>query len=185
MRVVRTTISIDEALMRRARQFAESRSLSCFLAHARAGWATCPITEAGFVRIVSNPAFSPGAPRAENALDLLAHNLRHPAHRFWPGSLSLEAAARVTQARLFGHRQVTDAYLLALAMHRRGRLVTLDGGVRLLLPPGSRQLGSATSRAGARCRPSKPAHKRPAGATQRKVASHSDYDRYVEQIEVA
>jgi len=37
----------------------------------------------------------------------------------------------------------------------------------------SRQLGSATSRAGARCRQSKPAHKRPSGATQRKVASHA------------
>lgn len=108
---------------------------SWFAAHAHAGWATCPITEAGFVRIVSNPAFSRDAPRAENALDLLVHNLRHPAHRFWPDSLPLEAAARVTQARLFGHRQVTDAYLLALAMHRHGRLVTLDGGVRSLLPP--------------------------------------------------
>lgn len=103
-----------------------------FARRARGGWATTPITQAGFVRIVSNPAFSPDAVPPAAALRLLAANLEHNAHRFWPAALDLAAALARFSERLVGHRQVTDAYLLALALHYRGRLATLDGGIREL-----------------------------------------------------
>ena len=51
--------------------------------HAREGWATCPLTQTDFLRILSNPAFSPHALTPTDALALLEANLRHPAHRFW------------------------------------------------------------------------------------------------------
>jgi len=105
--------------------------------HGREGWATCPFTQAGFVRIISNPAFSRDALEPQQALSLLRANLQHPAHRFWPDALGVyEALSRVRP--ITGHNQTTDAYLLALALSRRGRLVTLDRSLAGLLPAGVR-----------------------------------------------
>jgi uncharacterized protein len=101
--------------------------------YANEGWATCPLTELAFVRILSNPAFSPDALTPANALELLRANLGHPAHHFWPDEISLVAALERLTPRLAGHQQTTDAYLLGLAMHKKGRLVTMDGGLRELL----------------------------------------------------
>lgn len=102
--------------------------------HAREGWATCPVTQTAFVRILSNPAFSPNALSPSDALALLQANLGHPAHRFWPDAVSLANALEPLARRLAGHQQVTDAYLLGLAMHKQGKLVTMDRAVRALLP---------------------------------------------------
>lgn len=99
--------------------------------HSRAGWATCPFTEAGFVRIISNPAFSPNSLSPRNALQLLEENLAIPGHVFWPDAISFPSAAYTLLARSFtGHRQTTDLYLLGLAAHHRGKLATLDKGIR-------------------------------------------------------
>jgi uncharacterized protein len=98
------------------------------------GWATCPITQTAFVRIISNPAFSSDAVEPLEAVTILQANLKHPHHQFWPDNVSLPAALHSFSGHLVGHRQVTDAYLLALALHRNGRLVTLDRGVLDLLP---------------------------------------------------
>lgn len=96
--------------------------------HAADGWATCPITQAGFTRLISNPAFSRDALTPKQAVALLEANLEHPAHHFWPDNLGLgEALAKVGE--LAGHNQITDAYLLALASARRGTLVTLDKSI--------------------------------------------------------
>lgn len=93
--------------------------------HADEGWATCPFTETGFVRIISNPAFSKDALSLKQALSLLAANLARPRHEFWPDTLTLnEALTKV--AVITGHNQITDAYLLGLAISRKGILVTLD-----------------------------------------------------------
>ena len=102
--------------------------------HAREGWATCPLTQTAFVRILSNPAFSPNALTPADALALLQANLGHPAHRFWPDDLSLIQALGQFGPHLAGHQQVTDAYLLGLAMHKKGKLATMDRAVRALLP---------------------------------------------------
>jgi len=106
-----------------------------FRRHASEGWATCALTQAGFVRIISNPAFSPHAVSPNDALVMLRDNLKHPAHRFWGMDVSLMEAVLPVRDRLVGHQQVTDAYLLGLAIRKNGRLVTLDNGVSSLLPP--------------------------------------------------
>jgi len=93
-------------------------------------WATCPLTELGFVRIVSNPAFSRDALSPSEAVALLAGNLTHPAHAFWAETVPLPAALDGMEARLQGYRQLTDAYLLDLARRRRGVLATFDRGLR-------------------------------------------------------
>jgi uncharacterized protein len=102
--------------------------------HAQEGWATCPFTQAAFVRILSNPAFSPDALTLRDAVALLTTNLKHSAHRFWASDISFSEAIRPFQDRIVGHQQVTDAYLLGLAMHRKGRFATLDRSVLALVP---------------------------------------------------
>jgi len=101
--------------------------------HAKEGWATCPFTETAFVRVLSNPAFSPSAVTPADALALLRANLQHPAHRFWEDDVSLIQAVGPFSERLVGHQQVSDAYLLGLVIHRKGKLATLDRGVLTLL----------------------------------------------------
>ena len=100
--------------------------------HHRHGWATCPLTQSGFVRILSNPAFSSDALNPPEALGLMKANQQHPAHRFFPDDISFADAVKNFERRLVGHRQVTDAYLLGLALHHRSKLATLDSGLRSL-----------------------------------------------------
>ena len=97
-----------------------------------AGWATCSLTQLGFVRIVSNPAFSRDALTPVEALALLAENLTHPSHEFWTESLQVPTAVKDMEVRLQGDKQLTDAYLLALAHRRKGVLATFDRGLRTL-----------------------------------------------------
>jgi uncharacterized protein len=103
-----------------------------FQDRARARWATCALTQLGFVRLVSNPAFSRDALSPARGVALLAANLSHPGHEFWAETLELPGAVKETEARLQGYRQLTDAYLLALAARRKGILATFDGGLRSL-----------------------------------------------------
>ena len=110
---------------------------------SRAGgarWATCPLTELAFVRIVSNPSFSPDALAPADALGLLQRNLAHPAHEFWPDDVSLPDAVGPLAPRLKGHRQLSDAYLIGLALEHRGTLASFDGGLRALAA-GNRNAG--------------------------------------------
>ena len=103
-----------------------------FSARANARWATCALTQLGFVRLTSNPAFSRDALSPTEATALLAENLTHPGHEFWAEALQVPAAIRGVEARLQGYRQFTDAYLLALANRRKGVLATFDRGLRTL-----------------------------------------------------
>jgi toxin-antitoxin system PIN domain toxin len=103
---------------------------------AHAGWATCPLTQLGFVRIVSNPVFSRDALSPMQALTLLAENLAHPRHQFWTDNLQVPIALKGIDTRLQGYRQVTDAYLLALAHRYKGVLATFDRGLRMLAGDG-------------------------------------------------
>lgn len=101
-----------------------------FSRHSRGGWATCPFTQSAFVRILSNPAFSSDALTPRNALLVLESNLSLPGHHFWPDAIPVPDAVKIVEERLTGHRQITDAYLLGLAIHNRGKLATLDNGVK-------------------------------------------------------
>lgn len=90
------------------------------------GWATCPFTEAGFVRISCIPSVTDKSITAAEAI-LLLHDLRGKGdHTFWPADRSITTLARDIAVRIQGHQQVTDAVLLSLARQRGGRLATLD-----------------------------------------------------------
>lgn len=100
------------------------------------GWASCPITENGFVRIISQPRYpSPITPAEATRLLVVATDGEH--HEFWPCDISLLDHARVDRSRVHGPRQVTDAYLLALAAAHGGRFATFDRSVALTAVPGA------------------------------------------------
>jgi uncharacterized protein len=106
---------------------------SWFSKVGREAWATCPITQLGFVRISSNPKIIREAVSPREALALLEQMIALSAHQFWPDAIAPAQAPPLSSLALVGHRQVTDAYLLALAQHRKGKLATLDGGVAELM----------------------------------------------------
>lgn len=105
--------------------------------HQAHGWATCAVTQAGFVRILSNRAFSPGALSPQEALVVLEKNLSLPGHSFWKETITLAEAIKKCRAKITGHRQVTDAYLAGLAVHHRGKLATLDKGIKAWVAAGA------------------------------------------------
>ena len=109
-------------------------TIDWFVANRSKGWATCPFTQAGFVRVVSNPAFSRDAVVPQEAVAILNQSAEAKDHLFWTDDLSLFEATRICEKRLTGHQQVTDAYLLSLAIHHDGILVTFDQSVSALLP---------------------------------------------------
>jgi toxin-antitoxin system PIN domain toxin len=113
------------------------RAVRWFTDHRVHGWATCPITETGFVRIVSNPAFSRDAVLPREARDVLAANTAADDHRFWPDDGPFAEVAALVGERLLGHQQVTDAYLLGLAVRHGGALATLDHHIAALTAAGS------------------------------------------------
>ncbi len=91
-------------------------------------WASCPITENGYLRITSQPKYSNPIRIATAALRL-RNAIAETDHEFWPDDVSVLDEATVDLGRLLGHRQITDAYLLALAVARDGRLVTFDRAI--------------------------------------------------------
>jgi uncharacterized protein len=101
-----------------------------FEANAEAGWASCPITQNGCLRIMSQPAY-PNAQPAGVLLRMLERSCTTPYHEFWADDISLVDAKRFRADRVHGHRQMTDLYLLGLAVHHGGRLVTFDTRIAL------------------------------------------------------
>lgn len=112
-------------------------ALKWFTRHRAKGWATCPFTQAGFIRIVSNPAFSRDAVQPREAIHVLSANTVAKDHTFWPDEFPVAEAVAFTGVRLMGHQQVTDAYLLGLAIRRGGMLATLDQRIAALTEPKS------------------------------------------------
>ena len=107
-----------------------------FEAHHDGGWATCPLTESGFVRVSSNRRVLAEARRPGEAILLLRELTSLSAHVFWTDDVSIARSRFVAAERLLGHGQVTDAHLLALTLGRKGRLATLDRGIVEIVPPG-------------------------------------------------
>jgi toxin-antitoxin system PIN domain toxin len=114
-------------------------ALKWFTRHRGKGWATCPITQAGFVRIVSNPAFSRDAVTPRDAVAVLSANTAADDHHFLPDDLPVAEAVACAGIKLVGHQQLTDAYLLGLALGRGCRLATLDQRISVLTDPKSPQ----------------------------------------------
>ena len=108
-----------------------------FAEQGRQGWATCPLTENGFIRIASHPNY-PNRPGDVPAVcSILRQVCESPGHHFWADDLSildiLEPDAIIT------HAQITDAYLLGLAVRKEGKLATLDKRIPVDAVPGGRQ----------------------------------------------
>jgi toxin-antitoxin system PIN domain toxin len=89
-------------------------------------WATCAITQNGVLRILGHPRYpnSPGSPAV--VTQVLRQLVAHPQHQFWPAAPSLLSELAVDTAALLDPGQITDAYLLGLAVHHDGVLATLD-----------------------------------------------------------
>ncbi|MGH8673047.1 MAG: TA system VapC family ribonuclease toxin [Burkholderiales bacterium] len=98
--------------------------------HGESGWATCPLTQNGCIRILSQPGY-PAPLRLPDALARLARMCAAAAHEFWPDDVSLLDASVANHAHIHGPRQITDLYLLALAVEHSGRLVTFDAPIPL------------------------------------------------------
>ncbi|MFT4247528.1 MAG: hypothetical protein QM581_05745 [Pseudomonas sp.] len=90
------------------------------------GWASCPITQNGALRIMANPRYANPVGSVGAAAEVLAGLCAHPAHHFWPDAPSLLDSPRVLRSRLLSSAQVTDSYLLALAVDQGGCLASFD-----------------------------------------------------------
>ena len=98
------------------------------------GWATCPITQSALVRLSSNPKILADAVSPKQAITLLEQITSLENHQFWPHDVNLTEASIFKEGYIVGHRQITDAYLLALAMHHNGRLVSFDRAISTYYP---------------------------------------------------
>jgi uncharacterized protein len=92
----------------------------------RKAWATCPLTENGVIRIVGHPKY-PEAPGPPSAVAAIVAQLRTlSGHVFWPDDISLVGADHIDATQILTSGQVTDSYLLALAVVHGGQLATFD-----------------------------------------------------------
>jgi len=90
------------------------------------GWATCPLTENGLVRVISNAAYPGRRTTVSDALDRLRLFTGSGGNEFWEDSVSLRDPELIDPVHVAGARQLTDVYLLALAVSKRGRLASFD-----------------------------------------------------------
>ena len=99
-----------------------------FTQHAEAGWASCPLTQNGCLRIMSQPAYPNAQPLAA-LVQMLQQSVATRFHRLWADDISLLDTAHFEHAHIHGHRQLTDLYLLALAVKNQGCLVSFDARI--------------------------------------------------------
>lgn len=95
------------------------------------GWATCALTQNGFLRILANPRYGSTISRPIDLINTLSRFCASKHHTFWNDSLSLTDAKIFNPAPIRGYRQLSDIYLLGLAKKRGGYLATLDAGIPL------------------------------------------------------
>jgi toxin-antitoxin system PIN domain toxin len=100
-----------------------------FAAVGKASWATCPITENGCIRVLSNPAYPTVSAGPGEITERLRIFCNEPGHLFWHDVVSLTDATTFDVSKLSGHQQITDLYLVGLAAHHGGRLATLDTSI--------------------------------------------------------
>ena len=94
----------------------------------RFGWASCPITQNGFVRVITQPRYPRPIP-VSDAVDRLHEATSTPHHAFWPDDVSVVDTTRFRHDRMHGPQQLTDLYLLALAVRHEGCFVTFDQAI--------------------------------------------------------
>ncbi len=105
-----------------------ARATTWFAGQAKSGWASCPITQNGCMRIMSHPAY-PNAVPVSALIDRLTEACASTYHAFWPDDASLLDARIADSRRILGPRQITDVYLLALAVRHGGQFVTFGTAI--------------------------------------------------------
>lgn len=100
-----------------------------FASHPKRRWATCALTQLAFVRLTSNPKVVGSEITPAEAMQALTAMAAQPTHDYWADAPEPLHLTTLQSAALVGHRQVTDAYLLGLAVLRDQRLATLDRGL--------------------------------------------------------
>jgi toxin-antitoxin system PIN domain toxin len=105
-------------------------AMDWFAEHAQEGWASCPITQNGCIRIMSNAGYPNPLP-LQAVMKRLADACAEDVHKFWADDISLLDSALIDATRIHGPRQLTDIYLLALAVEHQGKFVTFDGKIPL------------------------------------------------------
>jgi toxin-antitoxin system PIN domain toxin len=108
-----------------------------FAANREGGWATCPLTENGLVRILSNPGYASTPQTPAATIRRLGAFCTSGNHVFWPDDISLRDSRLFERTAPATYRQVTDVYLLGLAKRKGGRLATFDSGIPLAAVPGA------------------------------------------------
>jgi uncharacterized protein len=123
-------VNLWVALFDDAHEF--SAEANALIERPRAKIATCPLVENGVVRVLNLPGYANRGPlgmaRVRQQLQLARSTLDH---EFWPDDVSIVDDALFNFDRIHGHNQITDAYLLALAVRHGGTLVTLDRAITL------------------------------------------------------
>ena len=117
-------VNVLIALIDRDHHF-HTKARRWFADHADDGWASCAITQNGFVRIVSQSAY-PNTMSPSRACAVLRSAATSPYHQFWQDSVSLLDESIFQHDRIYTAKQVTDTYLLGLAVENNGRLITFD-----------------------------------------------------------
>jgi uncharacterized protein len=103
-----------------------------FASSGKGNWGICPLTEVGFVRVTTNPSMRPGTRTLGQAMAILQVLKGLPGYCFWPITDSWVTLTAPFAARISGHQQTTDAYLLGLAIKENGILVTFDRAIKYL-----------------------------------------------------
>lgn len=129
-------VNVLLALLWRNHMF-HGRAKKWFIANHSLGWATCTMTQAGFVRLYTQPKILNLEIRPQEAIEVLRRSTAVAEHTFWPQTEPISDMLPEIRARLMGHQQLTDAILLDLAIRNGGRFVTLDRRVEHLLPANS------------------------------------------------
>jgi len=106
-----------------------------FNSSGKENWGLCPLTESGLVRLVTNPVMGPMYRTFDEAKAILEDLAQRSGYSYWPITESWAMLTAPITERIFGHRQVTDAYLLGLAIKEDGVLVTFDRGLKYLAGP--------------------------------------------------
>ncbi len=96
--------------------------------HAHAGWASCPITQNGLVRIMSQAKYS-NPQSMRDMLGVVHHFSADASHEFWADDVSAADPLRIDADVALTANMLTDVYLLALAVKNNGRLITLDSRI--------------------------------------------------------
>ena len=107
-----------------------ARAASWLTDNANSGWASCPLTQNGCLRIMAQPAY-PGAQPLAVLTTMLQRSCDSDFHALWNDDISLLDATRFNHGWIHNHKQLTDVYLLGLAVKNNGRMVTFDQRIAL------------------------------------------------------